>query len=47
MSELPAAEKIETGATEKFFTTPLLLIFLIVFIASALALFLYLSPAHC
>ncbi len=32
MSELPAAEKIGTGTTEKFFTTPLILIFLIVFI---------------
>jgi DHA1 family tetracycline resistance protein-like MFS transporter len=32
MSELPAAEKIKTEATEKFFTTPLILIFLIVFI---------------
>jgi DHA1 family tetracycline resistance protein-like MFS transporter len=32
MSELPAAEKIRSDETEKFFTTPLLLIFLIVFI---------------
>lgn len=32
MSELHAAEKIKTDATEKFFTTPLILIFLIVFI---------------
>src|SRR5215213_2326190 len=32
MSELPAAEKIKTDETEKFFSTPLLLIFLIVFI---------------
>jgi multidrug resistance protein len=32
MSELPAAEKIKTDATEKFFTTPLILIFVIVFI---------------
>ncbi|HUR97223.1 MAG TPA: MFS transporter [Pyrinomonadaceae bacterium] len=32
MSELPAAEKINPNETEKFFTTPLILIFVIVFI---------------
>jgi DHA1 family tetracycline resistance protein-like MFS transporter len=32
MNDLPTAEKIESNKTEKFFTTPLLLIFLIVFI---------------
>ena len=32
MSEQPAAEKIKTDETEKFFTTPLILIFVIVFI---------------
>jgi MFS transporter, DHA1 family, tetracycline resistance protein len=32
MSEQPVAGKITTGETEKFFTTPLILIFLIVFI---------------
>jgi DHA1 family tetracycline resistance protein-like MFS transporter len=32
MSELPAAEKVKSNETEKFFTTPLILIFVIVFI---------------